>query len=133
VRDSRPEAIMSVLVSCTSCARHVRADETACPFCSAPVVPRPPAVLDHRPYARLSRAALALASVAAVSACEKSPSPPAPAYGGPPIVTTETAAAPAYGAPPPMVTADAAPPATPVTSPPNIPAPAYGAPPPRKP
>lgn len=86
------------LLPCSSCARHVRASETACPFCSAALSLRA-APLPRTPIARLSRAALfALGtSAAAMGACTSGTGPvggdagtqadadaPKPAYGGPP-------------------------------------------------
>ncbi|CAN5923715.1 hypothetical protein BH11MYX4_BH11MYX4_70000 [soil metagenome] len=145
---------MSVLVPCPACARHIRGAETSCPFCHAPTE----GLLAHAPREaprvgrHLSRAALALASMAAVSACEKGPSNPA--YGGPPpmmedaapvtptALRTETPPAPAYGGPPLVVATDAEVPQTraadagappkPVPNMQNVPAPAYGGPPPKK-
>ncbi len=54
------------LVSCAACARHVRADEAACPFCGATVT-----------KARTARAATTLAAAAAVALVQG-------CYGGPP-------------------------------------------------
>ncbi|MEO8875487.1 MAG: hypothetical protein ABI461_07870 [Polyangiaceae bacterium] len=78
---------MSVLVPCPGCARHVRASESACPFCSAEL----PTDLASRavPAAgrRLSRAAaftfattLAVAGAAGTEACTS-----CTLYGAPPI------------------------------------------------
>lgn len=44
------------LVPCAACARHLRADASACPFCR---VPREPQALAYVPIPRMSRAALA--------------------------------------------------------------------------
>jgi len=67
---------MSALNPCPSCNRHVRADETACPFCAAALPSR--ASLPERvlPRGRLSRAALiaAGATLAGLSACSSSTS-----------------------------------------------------------
>lgn len=143
---------MSVLVPCPSCARHIRGSETSCPFCGATThglldsAPREaPRGLD--PRRSLSRAALALASIAAVTACGKTTSsayggpPPTMADAAPPAPNTESPSAPAYGGPPPMLTADAAAPSPrtidggappkPAPTMQNIPAPAYGGPPPK--
>ncbi|MBX3229933.1 MAG: hypothetical protein KIT84_26135 [Labilithrix sp.] len=84
---------MNVLVPCSACARHVRAGEPACPFCGAARVAQQLVAAPSLPSG-LSRAALLLASAAALAACGKEPAPPpkpspdntalAPAYGGPP-------------------------------------------------
>ena len=140
---------MSFLVPCPACARHIRGSETSCPFCDATThglidsAPREP----PRGGRSLSRAALALASIAAVTACGKTSSPadggppPTMADPAPPGPNTETPSAPAYGGPPPMLTTDAAAPSPRTTdggAPPkpapimqNLPAPAYGGPPPK--
>lgn len=79
---------MSHLRPCSACARHVRANEAACPFCAAPLTieasaPTPP----HERLGRAARIALGgVAAVALVAGCEPNPSV-APAYGGPPIPT----------------------------------------------
>ena len=89
-----------MLTPCTGCARHVRASEQSCPFCSLerrnvvaveralPPMPKDPL---------LTRAALAFVGVTALAACGKTTAkqneqpPPAssdlkiPAYGAPPI------------------------------------------------
>ncbi len=74
-------------VTCPSCARHVRRNETTCPFCEASVVERIAQTPERAfPTARLSRAALvalAAASVGAIDACGSLS--PAPEYGGPPF------------------------------------------------
>jgi hypothetical protein len=71
----------AALLPCPSCSRHVRAAESACPFCAAPL---PAAFRDFKPPApprqRLSRAALfALGAATATTACggttSASPSP----------------------------------------------------------
>lgn len=55
------------LISCPSCDRHVRATESACPFCDAPMI----AVAEpaRRAAPGLTRAAILFASAAAVAAC----------------------------------------------------------------
>ena len=79
---------MSVLVPCPGCSRHVRASESACPFCSAAL----PSDLANRavPAAnrRLSRAAaftfattLAVAGAGATEACSSG----AAIYGAPAV------------------------------------------------
>jgi hypothetical protein len=102
---------------CPACARHVRAVESACPFCAAALVPEGPTA--PRPEGpRLSRSAmLLLGSAALAEACQRS-APVANVYGAPP---------------PPTPVADAGPAAAP-RSPPDDPgssAEVYGAPPPR--
>lgn len=74
---------MARLLPCTSCARHVRASETSCPFCAASLVAQATAATSSPPGRRLSRAALfALgASAAAVAACSGSVTA---LYGAPP-------------------------------------------------
>jgi hypothetical protein len=138
---------MSVLVPCRACSRHIRNLEAACPFCGTAAEPSAAAPREL-PARRLSRAALALASMTAIAGCGKETTTAA-AYGGPPPVALDAeppvTQAPAYGAPP-MIEDAAPPPPTPPadagtvkpadagTRPsPNIthpPAPAYGGPPP---
>ena len=141
---------MSELVPCSACSRHIRSTETACPFCRASAEPvAAQASPAPRGSMRLSRAALALAGMTALTACGKevetrslygapptnNTSPPAPAYGGPPMmfdaeappvtplaVDAGTDAAKEAGKPP------APKPAPNLVSPP---APAYGGPPPK--
>ena len=69
---------MSQLVKCTSCARHVRPGESACPFCAAPLdvaaqTASARAIGARIPRGRFSRAALLAlglgAVVPAVNAC----------------------------------------------------------------
>jgi hypothetical protein len=146
---------MSELVPCTACARHIRSRETACPFCGIAATPTPArAESEPRAPLRLSRAALALAGMTALTACGKQPDTTAAAYGGPPPTANTDMAKPAYGGPPPMMV-DAEPPpplatdagsdagkdagkeagtAGPKPTPNNqgIPAPAYGGPPPKR-
>jgi hypothetical protein len=79
---------MSALVPCPGCNRHVKSDETTCPFCQAAVTPDAPqscAGRCARPSpARLVGAALVAAGAALLgAACENSQSP-LPAYGIPP-------------------------------------------------
>jgi hypothetical protein len=63
---------MTSLVPCPSCARHVRVEETRCPFCDGPLPARAP-VAARGPSApgRLSRAALfaAGATLAGAAGC----------------------------------------------------------------
>lgn len=103
---------MTSLVPCTACARHVRATESACPFCGAAialVAPREPA---PEPADRLlARAAIAFATATMVAACGKTDAPPPPPPA-PPAPTPTMNAAPAYGVPP-MAMPDAAAPEAP--------------------
>jgi hypothetical protein len=77
------------LAACTSCARHVRVDEAACPFCGAPLDDAFRALPAPRAFAaRLGRAALyalgAAGTVSVTMACGGgSPQPP---YGAPPPI-----------------------------------------------
>lgn len=84
---------MTVLVECSACARHIRSNESTCPFCRASATPFEVAArLPPRPL-RLSRAALLIASLAALEGCGKKPVETVP--------DAEPVAAPPYGAPPP--------------------------------
>lgn len=85
---------MAHLRPCGGCARHVRADETFCPFCNEALPPAPPA--REAPAARLGRAALmavgvtvaataAVGTVTSISGCgDKSGGNHAKPYGAPP-------------------------------------------------
>lgn len=70
---------MASLHPCPSCARHVRATSSACPFCGAEVTP----AADVRPLLSRprTRAAILFAGAAVVGAC--SSTSVAPAYGVP--------------------------------------------------
>jgi hypothetical protein len=112
---------MPHLRPCSSCSRHVRANEETCPFCAAslPTDTSPPAA----PHERLGRAArVALGSAAAVvltmsgTACGKEP-----ARGD----KSHVADNPPYGAPPPMLPMPTAPMPT---APPTVVEVAYAAP-----
>ncbi len=91
---------------CSSCARHVRATETTCPFCTSALTACAD-TSEPTTTARLSRAAIVLAGAAALAGCGKE-SGIAPVYGGPPPVQLgadggrpdNTGLAPAYGGPP---------------------------------
>lgn len=109
---------MSCLHVCPSCARHVRSDETSCPFCER-LLPEDfavcgPARATDRP---LTRAALVLMSATALTACGKtstsSPGSGVDIYGPAPVdVRADSGATEAqmpvavYG-PPPMDPPDA--------------------------
>jgi hypothetical protein len=83
---------MSALVPCPGCNRHVKSDETNCPFCQAAVAPVASESCSGRcarPFpSRLASAALVAAGAALLgAACESSPSvfPPygiSPHYDG---------------------------------------------------
>lgn len=106
---------MSALAPCTSCARHVRRTESACPFCGATLAlgaaPTPRVITE-----RLGRAALfsvGAAIVASVPGCGNA----VPAYGAPAVDTGPMAAdagqpGPLYGAPTVDAGHDAGQPAT---------------------
>ena len=87
---------MAALVSCSSCARHVRRSETACPFCGHALPPAPEALASEAvPFSgRLTRAMLLFASAAAVTGCGKETVTP-PDAG----VDAQPVALPAYGVP----------------------------------
>ncbi len=77
------------LEPCPSCARHVRVDETSCPFCSATM----PEGFGARSTAApegpaLTRAAILFVGAAAVAGCSSSSTPnpmPMPLYGPAPV------------------------------------------------
>lgn len=68
------------LLPCPSCARHVRAGASACPFCAGEL---PAEVADTRPFLSRprSRAAILFAGAAVVGACSSTAA--APLYGVP--------------------------------------------------
>ncbi|HTV17213.1 MAG TPA: hypothetical protein VMG12_01040 [Polyangiaceae bacterium] len=74
---------MSRLVPCSSCRRHVKRGEAACPFCAAPLESTTAAVAEARPVPPgMKRAALFAMSVSlAASACEADNA--VPVYGAP--------------------------------------------------
>lgn len=122
---------MPELAPCPACARHVRHDEAACPFCAAALSPRDEAAHDEgNAGLRLSRRALLLAASAGLSGCAT-----AALYGGPPPSAPDPATATIYGGPPPP--ADAGPSPSPERDAGSIPPevlqpvdqPMYGAPP----
>jgi len=94
---------MSALVPCSGCNRHVKSDETICPFCQAAVTPAAPescAGRCARPSpARLVSAALVAAGAALLgAACESSQSA-FPPYGLPPHYDAGTQSHPDAGEP----------------------------------
>jgi hypothetical protein len=74
---------MSALVPCPGCNRHVKADETTCPFCQAAVAPGTCSGRCARPSpSRLAGAALVAAGAALLGvACESSSRSALPPYG----------------------------------------------------
>lgn len=123
---------MATLVPCPSCARHVKATESTCPFCDAVVLAKP-RVLEPMPADRLlARTALSFAAAAATTlagcgkeTADKPPEPPvnvAPAYGVP--IVDQPPPAPA-----PSARDAAVPPSPPETTTAPPVAPAYGVPP----
>jgi hypothetical protein len=80
------------LVPCPGCDRHVRSDETTCPFCQAALAPRQPCAGGRSgpPAARLARAALVAAAGAALLGAACRTQSVAPPYGGPPQVDAGT-------------------------------------------
>ncbi len=57
---------MSDLAPCPACRRHVRVDESACPFCASALPAVPPRVLTP---GRLTRAAVFAGAIAGTAAC----------------------------------------------------------------
>lgn len=120
------------LVACPGCQRHVRVNETACPFCSAALegVAAP-----LRPLLERSRAAVVFFSTAAMVGCGKDTAtpPPTPDAGiiGPPTTTPEVVQP--YGVPVIDTTNIPAPPyGVPVMDPTHAPVQPYGVPPIRR-
>jgi len=67
---------MSSLIPCPGCDRHVKSDETTCPFCQAALASTRPCVggCSGPPPARLARAALVAAGAALLGAACQSQS-----------------------------------------------------------
>ena len=81
---------MSTLVPCSGCGRHVKSDESACPFCQAAVAPAPCSgrCAGSLP-GRLQQAALLAAGAALLgAACQGSGPNVVVPYGVPPHVDT---------------------------------------------
>jgi hypothetical protein len=74
---------MSVLIPCSSCRRHVRRTEAACPFCAAelPGAEPAPAARAAAPPGAKRAALFAMGVTLAASACE--PENSVPVYGAP--------------------------------------------------
>ncbi len=91
------------LLTCQSCARHVKAGSAACPFCGERVVSTAPAPSPERK--RVGRAALIAGAASVAVACSASDSP---VYGAPPYDPYDAgnqeagmdAGVPFYGGPP---------------------------------
>jgi hypothetical protein len=89
---------MTALVPCPGCNRHVKSDDTTCPFCQAAVASAPCSGRCARPSVpRLASAALVAAGAALLgAACETSHSSVVP-YGIPPHVDAGTQSQPDGG------------------------------------
>ena len=126
---------MTLLVPCDTCERHIRSSEEACPFCGAAATPFEVSAQEAaaRPL-RVSRTALVLASLTALSACGKKPveSPDPPETTVPDAAPTQASTfvpMPPYGMPPPAPF-DAGPgPGPGVSAKHRTPRPPYGQPP----
>lgn len=78
---------MPSLIECASCHRHVRASDTACPFCEEALV----AVPHRAPLVTARRVAAIAMSAAALTACGDDDLGNAqPVYGAPDPTTTST-------------------------------------------
>jgi len=75
------------LHACPSCRRHVRADESSCPFCGAPIAiaPLPTARVEPR-FGRQTAAVLGALGIVVGAACGERARPAVTMYGGPPVV-----------------------------------------------
>ena len=74
---------MDALAPCPSCSRHIRVEESRCPFCAAAVSGLTPTGFDPSlAPARVRAAFLAFSASMAIGACVN---PMANVYGGPPI------------------------------------------------
>lgn len=82
------------LLQCQACRRHVRSEETSCPFCGQSVEGLEPRAV--APMPERSRAAAVLLGAAAMVGCGKEAAQPPPA----PNPTPTEMAMPAYGGPP---------------------------------
>ncbi len=97
-----------MLVLCSSCARHVRSDADACPFCGASTYQKGcGAMSSGSPTARLGRAAIMTLGALALGACNDSKTPnqvtvdPVEAGPGPTATASATSTATAPPPPPP--------------------------------
>ena len=95
---------MSCLHVCPSCARHVRSEETTCPFCDASLPEDFRVCGEPRATGRpLTRAAFLLMSATALTACGKTTGAGGGAdiYGPPPVDVRPDASAKTQNEPPP--------------------------------
>lgn len=94
-----------MLVLCSSCDRHVRADSEACPFCGASTYPKGAPATAPTPAARLGRAAIVTLGALALGGCGDAKSPNQvtvdPVEAGPGPTATATATSTATAPPPP--------------------------------
>ena len=82
---------------CPECRRHIKNQETACPFCGTSVTPRSPAIV---PAVRVAgRAAVVFATAAAMACGKKDAPPPTPAVDASDMTSSGTVVA-VYGPPP---------------------------------
>lgn len=112
---------MTKLHACSQCSRHIRVDETACPFCGSASAPR-----GGRGPVRAALLAGALAGASAVGCGDAKPAVEDPAHTGNPTVVGQSDAMPAN----PVDAGQVEPPDR--TYDPNLPPMPYGAPPMRK-
>lgn len=103
---------MNQLVPCSRCARHVRAEDVACPFCGERVHAQP----TRRLVARGATRAAIFYVGAAIAGCDDVGGT-ADIYGGPPEPPPRESIAQPYGAPPDPLP----PPETPPLDPPEGP------------
>jgi hypothetical protein len=93
---------MSALVPCPGCNRHVKADETTCPFCQAAVVAPAPGACSGRcarpSPSRLAGVALVAAGAALLGAACDSSQSAFPPYGISPQFDSGTQSHPDAGA-----------------------------------
>lgn len=94
---------MARLRPCTTCHRHVRRNETRCPFCEAELDGSPDAGGPKIPGTPLTRAAIIFGAATAVAACTSGgpdvPGPSSSSGGSSSGNTSSSGAAPAYGVP----------------------------------
>jgi len=91
---------VSELHPCPACKRHLKSEETSCPFCGAGLSRARPCVggCSAAPAARLARAALVAAGAALLGAACSSQSA-LPPYGTPPHLDAGPEASPDAGVP----------------------------------
>jgi hypothetical protein len=106
--------MVSAFAACDACSRHVRAQDTLCPFCQTPIAGAArraaPSLIEGRGLGNmrnhLSRAAILAGAAFAIgtTACSSDDTSPQPLYGGLPPVEEDAGldaglAQPVYGAP----------------------------------